>query len=146
MTLVGSIGVGQTASVWLAAPIVAWGAGQVLAGVFSMDPMRGYPPGTPPADPEEYSTAHQLHDWASIGVFVSVPIAALVGAITFDSPSWTAFSVLTAIASALLLALFGALWEHDHRLAGLAQRMMIIVAWTWLGSMFLHLAHQASGV
>ncbi len=121
-----------TGSVWLAGLVAVFGLALVASGVFPMDPMRGYPPGTPDTTPSETTSAHQLHDWAGFVVFTSLPAAAVVAALVVDETFWVVLAVATAAALVLLLVWFSTAWEADSPRAGLIQRLMIITGWTWL--------------
>jgi len=58
-----AVGLGQaTGSLWLAIAVAVFGLALVASGVFPMDPMRGYPPGTPDETPPELSWRHHVHD------------------------------------------------------------------------------------
>ncbi|MEV6813057.1 DUF998 domain-containing protein [Micromonospora sp. NPDC051296] len=58
-----------TGSRWLTASVAVFGLALVASGVFPMDRMRGYPPGTPDVTPTSYSRRHQIHDVAGAVVF-----------------------------------------------------------------------------
>jgi hypothetical protein len=73
---------------WLAAVIAVLGLALVASGVFPMDPMRGYPPGTPEGTPPTTSRRHQLHDSAGAVVFTSLPVGAVVAALTLGETVW----------------------------------------------------------
>lgn len=104
-----------------------------------MDPMRGYPPGTPPGTPDTTSRSHQLHDWAGVAVFASLPIADGIAAFTLDSTAWTVYSAATAVATTGGFLAFGVAWEDDHPRTGLTQRITIVTGWTWLAATCWHL-------
>lgn len=129
----------ETSSVWLAGLVVVFGLALVASGVFPMDPMRGYPPGTPDTTPSETTTAHKLHDAAGVAVFTSLPAAALVAALVLDDTFWVVLSAVTAGALVLLLVGFVTASKADSPRVGLIQRLMIIVGWTWLALLCLHL-------
>lgn len=126
-------------SLWLAVLVAVFGLALVASGVFPMDPMRGYPPGTPDTTPTTTSRTHKLHDWAGVLVFTSLPAAAVVAALALDDPPWVVLSVFAAVALLALLLLFGNAWETDSPRAGLIQRLQIITGWTWLALLCLHL-------
>ncbi len=121
-----------TGSVWLAGLVALFGLALVASGVFPMDPMRGYPPGTPDTTPTPTTVTHQLHDWAGLVVFTSLPAAAIVSALVIEETFWVVFSAVIAAALILLLVWFSTAWEADSPRAGLIQRLMIITGWTWL--------------
>jgi len=131
---------GAFGSVLLAVVVAAFGAAVVASGVFPMDPMRGYPPGTPNETPAEYSTRHRLHDHAGLVVFGALPLAAGVAAFVLPGVGWTWYSALSAAAALGGLLLFGAAWERDDPRAGLVQKITIVVGWSWLGMLFANAA------
>jgi len=135
----GGVGVGDaTGSLLLGAAIVVWGLALVASGVWSMDPVRGYPPGTPAGDPEELSRAHDLHDKAGVVVFLALPVSAAIAAFVLDG-AWRWLSVAAAVLTVALLALFVRAWERDAPGTGVVQRAMIITGWVWLGGLCWHL-------
>jgi hypothetical membrane protein len=115
----------------------------LLSGPFVMDPMRGYPPGTPPGPGGEPSWHHTLHDVFGTVVFLSLPVACFVLAGWFATRparrGWTWYSVATRFAGLGLLVAFSAAWEADYRGTGLLQRVMIVVGWTWVTLLALRL-------
>ncbi|WP_425358530.1 DUF998 domain-containing protein [Xylanimonas cellulosilytica] len=127
-------------SALLAAVIAAFGLALIASGVFPMDAMRGYPPGTSDETPTEFSMRHRLHDWAGVAVFGLLPLAALIAAFTLPDVAWKAYSALTAAAALAGFGIFGQAWEQDHPHTGLVQRVTILVGWTWLGLLFAHAA------
>ena len=131
---------GALDSVLLALVVAVFGLALVASGVFPMDAMRGYPPGTPDETPTEFSERHQWHDRAGVVVFAALPVAAIIAAVVLPGAGWTWYSGLTAAAAGAGLMAFGQAWEEDRPRAGLVQRATIIVGWTWLGLLFLHAA------
>ncbi|GAB2472920.1 DUF998 domain-containing protein [Promicromonospora xylanilytica] len=131
---------GALDSVLLALVVAVFGLALVASGVFPMDAMRSYPPGTPDGTPTEVSRRHTWHDWAGMVVFGALPVAAVVAAFVLPETGWTWYSGLTAATAGAGLMVFGQAWEDDHPRAGLVQRVTIIVGWTWLGLLFVHAA------
>jgi hypothetical membrane protein len=128
---------------WVPNLVAAYGLALVLSGVFVMDPMRGYPPGTPPGEPAGFSWHHQLHDLVGVVVFVAVPLACLGLARRFAARpaqrGWAGYCLATGVAGLVLFGWFGVAWEADHELAGLIQRLTIVVGWSWLPVVALRL-------
>lgn len=121
---------------WLALVLGILGLALVASGVWPMDAMRGYPPGTPDAPPAHFTRRHRLHDAAGAVVFATLPIAALTAALG-DLDAWLRwYSGATAVASGALMLVFGAAWENDAPRAGLWQRLTLLVGWTWLAVLF----------
>ncbi|RIV40112.1 DUF998 domain-containing protein [Micromonospora radicis] len=128
-----------TGSAWPAGAVTVFGLALVASGVFPMDPMRGYPPGTPDSTPETFSRPHRLHDWAGLVVFVALPAAALAAALTVDVLPWAVLSGVAAAGLVALLLWFSVAWERDSPRAGLIQRGYIVAGWAWLGALCWHL-------
>lgn len=139
----GAIALGRL-GVFLALAIGVFGLALIASGVFPMDPMRGYPPGTPDGTPEETSMRHRLHDDAGMVVFAALPIAAAIAAFTVESTGWRWYAGITAALFAAVFVAFGHAWENDSPRAGLLQRITIVIGWSWLGAVFAREALSAS--
>jgi hypothetical membrane protein len=128
---------------WAPYLVGAYGLALVLSGVFVMDPLRGYPPGTPPGDPVGLSWHHDLHDAVGVVVFIAAPLACLGLARWFAvrpaRRAWAGYCLATGIAGLALFGWFGAAWEADHELTGLLQRVTIVVGWSWFPAVALRL-------
>ena len=120
--------------------IGVFGLALVASGVFPMDPMRGYPPGTPDATPATFSMRHRLHDWAGIIVFTSVPAAAAIAAFTLPAPMWQWWSGIACAGATAGFISFGQAWEKDSPSAGVTQKATIILGWIWLATLFAYMA------
>lgn len=121
----------------LAASIAVIGLALIASGIFPMDPMRGYPPGTPDTTPARYSRRHRLHDAAGAVVFLAIPVAGTIAALTPAVGPLRPYSAVSAAASLVLFGVFGQAWERDSPRAGLWQRLAILVGWTWLAVIFV---------
>ncbi|QBI55321.1 DUF998 domain-containing protein [Streptomonospora litoralis] len=132
-----------TGGVVLAAAIAVFGLALVASGVFPMDAMRGYPPGSPDETPQRFSLRHRIHDAAGAVVFLSLPAAAAAAVFTLDGAFRVGYSAVTAAALLGLFSLFGRAWEDDSPRAGLIQRLNIVVGWVWLGLLLADLAVRA---
>jgi len=140
--LVAAGGVGLWPTSWLlAAGVLLLGLGLVVSGVYPMDPMRGYPPGTPEGDPAELTTSHVRHDQAGAVVFFSMPVLPVVAAATPALPAglpWA--SVAVAVAVGVGVAAFSRAWEVDAPLTGLVQRLTLLGGLGWLAALLLVVA------
>ncbi len=135
-----AVGIYQSVeSLWMPLLLGVFGISMALSGVWRMDPMRGYPPGTPELTPPETSKTHARHYLAGFAVFGSLPAAAVVAGFTLDHPGWSVYSWATGSALVVLFFAFGYVWESNSRWAGLVQRIMILVGWTWLALVCIHL-------
>lgn len=116
-----------------------FGLGLIGSGLFAMDPMRGYPPGTPAGTPESTSRAHRWHDNLGAVVFGSVPLLAVaLGFAESGIWRWLAWGVAAVLA--LSAASFARAWEADGPRTGLIQRAFIVTGWTWFAAVCVHLA------
>ncbi|MBS3940538.1 MAG: DUF998 domain-containing protein [Actinobacteria bacterium] len=128
-----------TDAVVLPASVAVFGVALVLSGVFPMDPMRAYPPGTPDQDPTGFTTRHKMHDLAGMVVFGSMPVMAVAAALTLPSTPMRAYSAAAAVATAVLAVAFSTAWERDLSWTGLVQRTAIVAGWTWLAALCWYL-------
>ena len=139
------------AAVWGPLMIGLFGLGLLIAGVFVTDPGGGYPPGTP-----LNSHPQTWHGWIhgiNGGVFflVVLPTACFVLARRFAADpqhrrwatySWMTGALILLISIASFIALPIAEKAGFPVLEGLFQRVEIIMGWTWLALVALHLWRQ----
>jgi Protein of unknown function (DUF998) len=129
--------------------------GLIGSGVFAADPVAAgvtatnpYPPGTLVGSDR---TLHGvLHDLFGTPVFLGLPIACCVVAYRLaavGNKGWAAYSIGTAIAFLTGFVLAGmALAQPDPLIppvGGLLQRLTIIIGWTWLTALALHLLRRS---
>jgi hypothetical protein len=117
--------------------VIVLGLGLVASGIFPMDPMRGYPPGTPDGDPESFSNRHTWHDHAGMVVFLALPAAAAVAAFGLPDALGRTVSGLAAAGLFLGFGAFGTAWENDSPRAGLVQRAVLVPGCLWIAVLFL---------
>lgn len=151
LTVAYAVGVRQAlreqsrTSFWGPLLIGVWGIGLIGAGAFVADPIGGYPPGTPPTGVHTWHGT--LHDVPfSVVAFLAMAALFFVFARRFAGwrePGWV---VASLVAGVLVLAgffLFGSGFEQQGTalsdVAGLLQRLTIVVAWTWLTALAVHL-------
>ena len=127
---------------WTPVLIGLVGCGLVGAGVFTCDPIGGYPPWLPDPAPR---TAHGIaHDLFSLPVFTALPAACLVMARRFARAGrrgWASYSAVTAVAfwTFFVLAILG--FEQVPAFVatgGLWQRLALVVGLGWLAALALH--------
>lgn len=123
--------------------IGATGLGQVTAGLFTTDPVSGYPPGTPPTQ-DRYSGAGALvHDLGAVPVFLGIPVAALSWARSFirgRRRGWAGYSAGTAASMLIGFGLTSAAFAQTQRLVsigGLLQRATVTIGMGWLSALAL---------
>ncbi|NUT37259.1 MAG: DUF998 domain-containing protein [Hamadaea sp.] len=138
-------------SFWGPLLIGVWGVGLIGAGVFVADPIGGYPPGTPPSGVHTWHG--QLHDVPfSVVAFLAMPVLFFVFARRFfgwREPVWGFVSLVTGLLVLAGFLLFGTGFDQQasalSEIAGLLQRITIVVAWTWLTALAIHLRRAAEG-
>lgn len=116
--------------------LTMFGLGLVVS-VVPMDPMRGYPPGTPERDPVEFSTAHAVHDGAGMVVFFALPVIAAVSAFALPGIGWTVAGLLLALVLLVGLSAFDRAWREDSPTTGTAQRSALVPGLLWVAVVFL---------
>jgi hypothetical protein len=122
---------------WEARLLGIGGLGLIGAGLFTTDPVFGYPLEAPLLLDQE-SRSGQLHNLASVLFFVGVPGACLVACRRFareNNPAWAAYSLLTALAMPVAFVLAGAGFAQQRRLvqnAGVLQRLAIATGLAWV--------------
>ena len=131
-------------SVWGPLLVGLAGLGLIGAGLFTADPINGYPPGTPLMPAER--TAHGLlHDLFGIPVFLGLPIACFVFTYRFarvGQRRWAAYSAFSGLAMFVTFVLAGMGFGQVPGLAeiaGVFQRLSIAAGWTWIALLAVHL-------
>jgi hypothetical membrane protein len=98
-------GAGKT---WGPLLIGIYGVFLVAAGIFTVDPMDGFPPGTPAGLPATLSWHAQLHNMTFFVVFLSLLAAQFVFARRFAKAGqwgWAVYSLISALATPSMIAL-----------------------------------------
>jgi len=140
LMIAAAVGTGLALQV-IAGPLLLglFGLSLVASGVFPMDPMRGYPPETPPGRPAVVSRRHQIHDVFGLLVFSSLAAAGIAFALALPFGGWALYSLVTSAAVVILFISFGLAWENDSLSAGTLQRLSIGSGWTWVALICLSL-------
>jgi len=121
--------------------IGATGIGMLLAGVFSVQPSFGYPPGAPIGIGTDISAASYAHVLGAFLFVFGMVIAAAVFALRFRSASRSGWAAASAIVAAVVLAFFGASSGGPDGMplvpafAGLLQRISIIAGLSWVAAL-----------
>ncbi|MEU8300875.1 DUF998 domain-containing protein [Micromonospora sp. NPDC048909] len=151
LTLAFAIGVRRAlrpgrAATWGPLLIGVWAVGLLVAGAFTTDPVSGYPAGTPDA-PTAYSTSGALHD--GVG-FPALIVAFFVFTRRFAGQrrrGWAIYSALTGLAFLAGFILASAGFSQTAGLvdlAGLYQRITIVIGLLWLTLLAVHLRNHLS--
>ena len=135
-----SVGIDRTLSATAGCVLlVIFGFGMAVAGVFVPDAVRGFPPGAPTEPSAKLSWQHQVHS------IVGGPIAffALLGACLVLSGqlpgAWRWYTLLTAGAGLGMTIWTALAYRKDAAHTGLIQRGPIVVYWSWIVALGLHL-------
>ena len=134
-----AVGIHQALNSVVAAVLVAiFGLGAIVAGVWRMDPMRGYPPGAQSGTPTTLTCHHQVHDIAVPIMFLAIfgACIALAGRL---QGFWRLYTILTAVAGLALTILTAVAWQKDAKNTGLIQRALILVYSSWIVLLGVHL-------
>ena len=133
-------GVNRTLNTDVGAALLAtFGFGMIVAGVFVPDAVRGYPPGSPSntsAKPTWQALAHAI---------VGGPVAflALFGACLSIAGhlqgAWRLYTILTALAGLAMTIWTALAFQRDAAKTGLIQRGLIVVYWSWIALLGIHL-------
>jgi hypothetical protein len=119
------------------------GLGLIAAGVFVTDPSQGYPPGAPLGMPSSPSWHALLHLVASVFVLFGLPVAMVVMARRFrgEGSQWALYCWVSAVG--VLVFLFAAMAFTD--VAGLLQRVTILLALGWVAQVMWRFRREAAG-
>ena len=119
----------------------AVGLGLVLAGVFSVQPSFGYPPGAPEGIGTSISTASFVHVLGAFLFLFGMAAAAAVFAWRFREAGRRGWAAWSAAAAVVVVVFFGASSGGPDGMplvpayAGLFQRIAIICGLGWLASL-----------
>lgn len=120
------------------------GIGLFGAGIFTTDPIFGYPPGSPFVL-AQYTLHGHLHDFFSILLFIGLPAACFVFCrrfATLGERGWAVYSILVGLAMLMTFVLAGLGFTQNPGLvnvAGVFQRLSIIIGLTWIALLAFHL-------
>ena len=130
-------------SIWGPFLIGLTGIGLIGAGIFTTDPMNGYPPGTPLV-PTGRTTNGSLHDLFGVPVFLGLPVACFVFTRLFarlGERNWAAYSLLSGIGMLVAFVLTSVGLNQVAGLqnfAGLFQRLTIAIGFFWIALLAAH--------
>jgi hypothetical membrane protein len=154
LTLALSVGLRRAlrlgkSSTWGPVLVGVWALGLLGAGVFVTDPVSGYPPGAP--DRLSSNSWHgALHDLFSLIGFVALAAACFVFGRRFagrGKRGWALYSAVSGGVFAVLFVLSSAGFAQVEGLvdlAGLLQRVAVVVGFGWLTLLAVHLLRGLS--
>ena len=121
--------------------IAATGIGMLLAGVFSVQPSFGYPPGAPVGIGTDISAASYAHVLGAFLFLFGMVVAAAVFALRFRAARRSGWAAASGITAAVVLVFFaGSSGGPDGMplvpaFAGLLQRISIIAGLSWVAAL-----------
>lgn len=119
--------------------LAIFGAGLIVPGVYVPDAVRGYPPGAPTSRRGEFTWQHRVHHMSAPIMLLSLFGACLTIAVSLRG-AWRAYTVLTAVVGLALTVGTALAYERDAAKTGLVQRGLVLVYWSWIVSMGVHLS------
>jgi hypothetical protein len=128
---------GSKGGVWGPLLIGLAGIGLFGAGIFTTDPIYGYPPDAP-LILAQYSVHGNLHNLFSALLFVGLPAACFVFCrrfVTLGERGWALYSILSGLAMLVTFVLAGIGFTQNPSLvnfAGVFQRLSIAIGLIWI--------------
>jgi hypothetical protein len=121
------------------AAIGATGLGMVVAGVFSTQPLFGYPPGTPTGMATVVEPASVLHLIGALLLFVGLVVAAFVFARRFRQERASRLATVSLVAGVVVFVFFGASsggpsGQLFPEVSGLLQRISLVTGLGWVAA------------
>ncbi len=118
--------------------LALFGVGLIIAGVFAPDPVRGYPPGAPIDREADLTWQAKIHDVSGPVMFLGLLGACLALAGQLGG-GWRVYTMVTAGVGLVLTAWTAVAYQTDAPTTGLVQRGLIIVYWSWIVALGIHL-------
>ena len=142
LTLFGAIGIrkaisGERAGTWAPILLGLYGVGLIAAGIFTPDPMKGFPPGMPGG---VISTSGIMHLVSGMVGFIGLIAACFVFARRFRAlkkSGMATFSMLTGIiffASFFGIAGFSQQSDYIVMVVNLAFTFAVVLSWIWVST------------
>jgi hypothetical protein len=119
------------------------GIGLIGSGIFSTDPLFGYP-ATAPYSLTQYTIHGHLHNFFSVIVFICLPTACFKFRKRFKNRSedgWALYSMISGISMIVFFILSGFGFEQYagfSEVAGLLQRLAVISGFAWMALIALY--------
>ena len=131
---------GERGGTWGPRLLGLYGIGLIGAGIFSADPMNGFPPGTPDGRPASVSAAGTLH-LVSAGIgFLGLIVATFLLARYFAAHEMRTWAIGSALTGILFLLGFGGLASGSSSAAVvLGFWAALLIAWCWLAATSIYL-------
>lgn len=118
--------------------LAIFGLGMITSGVFVTEPIRGYPPGAATGTSEEPSWQHKIHEVSGPVAFLAIFGACLTLAGRLDG-FWRLYTLFTAVVGLGLTMGTALAYQREAAKLGLIQRGLILVYWSWIVLLGMHL-------
>lgn len=142
--IVFAVGVQRSLNTTSGAVLLAlFGLGLIVAGMFAPDPVRGYPPGAPTGQAADLTWQAKIHDVSGPVMFLALLGACLVLARQLQG-GWRMYTIVTATAGFVLTVSTAVAYQKDAATTGLVQRLLIVVYWSWIVALGIHLVTTPS--
>jgi hypothetical protein len=149
LAIAAAVGIKRTVrsgrgSTWGPVLLGIFGLGYIGAGVFTADPMNGFPPGTPGGLPTTVSWHSWMHLVSGSLGFIALIAACFVFARRFaglGQRGWQAYSVITGIL--LLLAVFGISSGSQEAVVIVAFFIVGVLGVAWVSALSLHVMGES---
>ncbi len=138
-----AVGIYQALDTLLGAGLlVVFAMGNVVAGMFTPDPIRGFPPGAPiQTPPRPLSWQARVHDVTGPVMFLALFGACVTVAAQLElKRSWAVYSVVTAIAGLGMMIWTALAYQRDAANTGLVQRGLLGAYYLWIVVLGIELA------
>jgi hypothetical membrane protein len=129
-----------TGSRWAPRLLAVYGVSLVAAGIFTADPMLGFPVGTPEGGPVNPSLPGILHMAAGGVGFLALIVATFVLARRFFGEGRRKHAALTVATGIIFLAGFAGIASGSaSAVLNLAFTAAVVLVWAWLSATSVHL-------
>lgn len=127
------------------------GVGLISAGIFTTDPVFGFPENMP-FKKIPFTLHGKLHTWFSLLVFIGIPLNCFLMSKYFSSIKvwgWKYYSLATGIIMLILFLFtgiaFNQLWGLQA-VAGLLQRLCVITGFVWISLFAIFINAEKKGI
>jgi hypothetical protein len=137
LTVAAAVGARRLAAGWWVPVLLAvQGIGLTAAGVFRLDPVDGFPPGTPAGVPASMSWHSVLHNMVSSGAFAAMTALCFVLGRRFARAGRRGWAWSGRAAGVVFLAGVG--WAFTGGTAGALTLLVgVAVAWLWIAAVLV---------
>ncbi len=134
---------GGRAGTWGPVLLAVQGAGLVVAGAFRLDPLDGFPPGTPAGQPASMSWHAMVHNAAGSLAFLSMIGLCFVLARRFAATGYRRWAASGRVCGVVFAA--GLVWAFTGgRDGALTLFVGVVAAWLWIAASAARLRYRAT--